>query len=314
MFEGFFDKWYEITAWWQVQINSDPVLSYFLEWSVAIYDMVFVVGLLIAIVSVFMYLLFKKEQKSLYIKETITNMFTLVPFYFTEIVVWAAAVAVYFLIYWNISWQLPVNGAMFALTIVMADFIYFVEHYYAHKIRLMWAAHSVHHSSPIMNISVAYRFSIFDPLIGFVFHIPLILLGFHPAFVFGAEIIIQAYQFWIHTEKINRLWPLEGILNTPAAHRVHHASDRKYLDKNFWGITVIWDRVFGVYQDEEEKPTYWLTRQINSANPWTVQFHELGHITKDVWRRKGIVNKLKTLYKWPWWAPKKNSSEVKNDI
>lgn len=110
--------------------------------------------------------------------------------------------AIYFIVYWNMSFHLPVNAMMFFVTLFVADFIYYVEHYFAHKIRIFWAAHSVHHSSPIMNISVAYRFSFLDPIIGFIFHLPLIFLGFHPALVFGAEIVVQAYQAWIHTEKI----------------------------------------------------------------------------------------------------------------
>lgn len=303
MIESILYKWYEITAWWQVQINSDPILLYFSEWSVAIYDIVFLIGLCIAIISVLIYAFGNKKDKGLYIRETITNMFTLAPFYVTEIFFGALAIAVYFLIYWNISWHLPINTTMFLITILAADLIYFIEHYYAHVIRIFWWAHSVHHSSPIMNISVAYRFSIFDPIIGFLFHIPLILLGFHPAFVFGAEILVQAYQFWIHTEKIKRMWPLEGILNTPAAHRVHHWSNPKYIDKNFWWITVIWDRLFWTYQDEEEPVMYWLTKQIGTSNPFTVQFFELWRIFWDIWKRKWVFNKLKTLYKGPGWKP-----------
>lgn len=306
MIESFINKWYEITSWAETMIHSDPLLSKIMYYSVDLYDWVFVIWLIIAIFSVIIYVLFKKEQKGLYVKETITNMFTLVPFYFTEIFFWAAAVAIYFLIYWNISWQLPVNWMIFAITILAADFIYFVEHYYAHKIRLFWAAHSVHHSSPIMNISVWYRFSFLDPIIGLIFHIPLVLIWFHPAMVFSAEILVLGYQFWIHTEKIPKLWFLEGILNTPSAHRVHHWSNRKYLDKNFWWITVIWDRLFWTYQAEEEKVNYWLTKQINSSNPFTVQFYEIISIIKDVWNRKWLINKTKTLYKWPGWKPENN--------
>lgn len=302
--ENFFIKWYELTSLVETMVYSDPFLSKIIIYSADIYDLVFIIGLFIAIFSILIYLVFKKENKWLYIKETITNMFTLVPYYFTELFFWAAAVAIYFLIYWNISWHLPVNLEMFVLVIFLADFVYFVEHYYAHKIRLFWMAHSVHHSSPIMNISVAFRFSFLDPIIWLIFHIPLILLGFHPILVFSAEILVQAYQFWIHTEKIGKMWFLEWILNTPSAHRVHHASNLKYLDKNFWWITVIWDRVFWTYKEEDEKVNYWLTKQINSANPITVQFFEICEVAKDLWHRKWFINKLKTLYKWPGWKPK----------
>lgn len=299
----FFDWWYQITDWAEKEIHNDPVLSFFLLWSEGIYDMVFLWGMIIIILWIIYDLLTKKKPGTL-IAETISNVFTLVPFYFSEIVVGAAAVAIYFIVYWNMPFHLPVDVMMFFITLFLADFIYYVEHYFSHKIRILWAAHSVHHSSPIMNISVAFRFSFLDPLVGFLFHLPLIFLGFHPAFVFGAEILVQAYQAWIHTEKIWKLGPLEYIFNTPSAHRVHHGSNRKYLDKNYGGILIIYDRFFGTYQEEEEKVVYGLTKPINSVNPIKVQMHEIVEICKDFYNMPGFINKIKLLYKGPGWKPK----------
>ena len=153
------------------------------------------------------------------------------------------------------------------LALIAADFAYYWEHRLAHQIRLLWVSHAVHHSAREMNTAVAFRFGLFESPWAALVHLPLVLIGFHPLAVFAGQVAVLVYQTWIHTELVGKLGPLEGILNTPANHRVHHGCDPKYLDKNYGGILMLWDRLFGTYQAEEERPRYGLARDFDSVNP-----------------------------------------------
>lgn len=236
--------------------------------------------------------------------ETLSNLLTQIPYYLAELLVFGVYVTAAFVIYEYIPWKLPVTPLVAIATLFISDFIYYVEHYCGHKVRLLWLAHSVHHSSPIMNISTAFRFSFFDPFVSALFHLPLVFLGFHPILIFMSEVIVQAYQFWIHNEMIGKLGPLEWVLNTPSHHRVHHGSDNKYLDKNFGGILIIFDRLFGTFQAEEELPTYGLTTPINTVNPVKVQLYEFPRLLHDLRRARRWQDKLGYLLRSPGWQAK----------
>lgn len=235
--------------------------------------------------------------------ETLSSMFTQVPYYLTEGLVFAGAVYLYFTIYEYIPWQIPVNGYSAVLVLILADLTYYIEHYAIHRIRLFWLAHSVHHSSGVYNTATAFRFSLFDPVVSVLFHLPLVLMGFNPILIFAAEVLVQAYQFWIHNEMIGKLGPLEWFLNTPSHHRVHHGSDAKYIDKNFGGILIIWDRIFGTFQKEEELPNYGLTTPMTSKNPITVQFYEFPRLYQDLVKADSAAVFFKYLIKPPGWPP-----------
>ena len=236
--------------------------------------------------------------------ETASSLGTQIPFYFSEILVFTASVFVYYTLSWYVTpFHLPIDWWTIILAIVVADFTYYWEHRKSHEIRVLWCAHAVHHSSPVYNTATAFRFSIFDPVIAAVFHIPMVLMGFDPILVFLGEVIVLAYQGWIHTEAIGKLGPLEWILNTPSHHRVHHGSDRKYLDKNYGGILIIWDRLFGTFQVEEERPTYGLTTQINTQNPLKVWFGELGGLVKDLGQARSVGEAWRLLTRPPGWRP-----------
>lgn len=241
--------------------------------------------------------------------EALSSLFTQIPYYLAEVIFFGAAVYAYFVIYEVIPWKMPATIESFVLVIFLADFVYYIEHFCMHKVRLFWVAHSVHHSSNVMNTAMAFRFSMFDPLLSACFHLPLVLLGFNPILIFGAEVLVQAYQFWIHNEMIGRLGPLEWIFNTPSHHRVHHGSDKKYIDRNFGGIFIIWDRLFGTFAKEEETPKYGLTIPLNSVNPIKVQFFELGRLIKDLSHPNARGNRLRYIFMPPGWAPKKSQSD-----
>lgn len=207
-----------------------------------------------------------------------------------------------------VSWQLPITLWTFALAILACDFAYYWEHRIAHQVRLLWTQHAVHHSSREMNVTVAIRFGPFEGFASALCHFPLILIGFPPAMVFAGIIIVLGYQTWIHTELIGKLGPLEGILNTPANHRVHHGCDDKYIDKNYGGILIIWDRLFGTYQREEETPRYGLKRDYNSINPLSVWFSEWPDLFSDVIKSKSLGDALMYIFGRPGWQPKPNAS------
>jgi sterol desaturase/sphingolipid hydroxylase (fatty acid hydroxylase superfamily) len=239
--------------------------------------------------------------------ETLSSIFTQVPFYFSEILVFSGAIYLYFTIHAYIPWKIPVNGYSIVLVCVLADFTYYAEHYVLHRVRLFWLAHSVHHSSQVFNTATAFRFSLFDPVVSVVFHLPLVLMGFNPIIIFAAEVMVQAYQFWIHNEMIGKLGPVEYVLNTPSHHRVHHGSDRKYLDKNFGGVLIIWDRLFGTFQEEESLPKYGLTEPMHSKNPLIVQFHEFKRLFSDIAATKNFADICGFLLNPPGWKPKRKT-------
>lgn len=168
------------------------------------------------------------------------------------------------------------------LLIPAEDLCYYWFHRAGHEVRLGWAAHVNHHSSRRYNLSTALRQSWTTPLTTMPFWWPLPLLGFHPMWILVAQTISLIYQFWIHTEFVGKLGPLEWVFNTPSHHRVHHASDLKYLDKNYGGIFIIWDRLFGTFEAEDELPTYGLLSNIETYNPFKIAMHEWIALWRDV--------------------------------
>ena len=184
------------------------------------------------------------------------------------------------------------------------DFSYYWFHRISHGSRYFWASHVVHHSSQRYNLGTALRQTWTGNLSGsFIFWIWLPLLGFHPAAIMTMQAISLLYQFWIHTEFIHRLpAPIEFIFNTPSHHRVHHATNLNYLDKNHAGILIIWDRLFGTFQREDERPVYGLTKNIDSHNPVKIAFHEWTDMIRDLRRAGSVRNALGYLFGPPGWS------------
>ncbi len=196
----------------------------------------------------------------------------------------------------NSWWVLP-------LVILAADFTYYWMHRLEHEIRILWANHSVHHSSPEFNFTTALRISWMDSLIEWVFFLPLILLGFSLAQVIVGLSVVIAYQSWIHTEKVGKLGWLDKVLNTPSTHRVHHGCNPQYIDKNYGGILILWDRIFGTYETEDEPVIYGITDPVNSVNPFKVVFVEYRNIWRDMRKAKGLREALGYVFKGPGWRP-----------
>ena len=191
-------------------------------------------------------------------------------------------------VYNIVPWTIPITWWSFVLCLVWLDFWRYISHRVSHENRFWWASHVVHHSSEQYNFSVSFRLSWFQQL-KMIFFMPVLLVGFHPVVMFVCHQIEVLYQFWIHTEFIKKLpRPIEYIFVTPSHHRVHHASDEKYLDKNYGSTFIIWDRIFGTFQPEEEHPTYGITTPVNSYNPVYLVFHELMDIFRDIRNAKSF--------------------------
>ncbi|MEM9838900.1 MAG: sterol desaturase family protein [Pseudomonadota bacterium] len=204
-----------------------------------------------------------------------------------------------------VTWALQVNGWTLALAIFACDFIYYWEHRIAHEVRVFWTQHAVHHSSRFMNASVAVRFGPLEGVVSALFHLPLVFLGIPPVLVFAGILIVLAYQTWIHTELIGKLGVLDEFLNTPANHRVHHGCDDKYIDTNYGGILIIWDRLFGTFQREEERPRYGLKRDFASVNPFVVWVSELPKFIADIKDARSIGELWMVIFGKPGWVPKR---------
>jgi sterol desaturase/sphingolipid hydroxylase (fatty acid hydroxylase superfamily) len=173
----------------------------------------------------------------------------------------------------------------------------------SHDSRFFWAAHVNHHSSEFYNLSTALRQSWTTPLIGMIFWWPLAILGFSPEMIITQQAISLLYQYWIHTESIRSIGPLEWVFNTPSHHRVHHGSNVEYLDRNHGGILIVWDRLFGTFEPEVEKVHYGLTKNLRTFSLPIVAFHEWAALFSDVARAKTLGEALGYAFAPPGWRP-----------
>jgi len=208
-----------------------------------------------------------------------------------------------FLVLWEHRFFDIPSDAWWAWVILIPaeDFCYYWYHRAGHEIRFFWAAHVNHHSSTSYNLSTALRQSWTAPLVGPWFWAPLPLLGFHPLMVVAAQSISLVYQYWIHTELVDRMGPLEWVFNTPSHHRVHHGRNPRYLDRNHGGILIVWDRIFGTFEPETERPDYGLTTNLETYNPVVIAFHEWRDMLRDVAHAKTWRGRFGYLFGPPGW-------------
>jgi sterol desaturase/sphingolipid hydroxylase (fatty acid hydroxylase superfamily) len=203
--------------------------------------------------------------------------------------------------------EIPWAWWAFALCFVLDDLAYYVFHRSAHRVRWFWASHVIHHSSQHYNLSTALRqtWTGFFSL-GFLFRMPLFLIGFPPAMVFFCAGLNLVYQFWIHTEQVGRLprW-FEAVMNTPSHHRVHHAINPRYLDRNYAGVFIVWDRLFGTFEPErdDERPRYGIVKALPTINPFWAAVHEWVAIARDLAQVRSPREIFGRLFGPPGWQP-----------
>jgi len=179
----------------------------------------------------------------------------------------------------------PVTWWSFALLFVLFDLLYYWKHRFYHRMRIWWAEHVVHHSSTHYNLTTALRQPWTGPFMGHIFlAVPLVWIGFHPAYIFFVGGVNLVYQFWIHTEAIDKMprW-FEAVFNTPSHHRVHHATNPRYLDSNYAGVFITWDKMFGSFVPELESDpcVYGIVKPVGTYNPFVVAYHEIAGLIRD---------------------------------
>lgn len=204
--------------------------------------------------------------------------------------------------HWRL-FDLPQTIWIWLLLFLGVDFFYYWFHRMSHQVNALWAAHIVHHQSEEYNLTVALRQSWFQGWFSWVFYLPLAFLGFDPLMFLTLSAFNTLYQFWIHTRIIKNMGPLEYILNTPSHHRVHHGSNPKYIDKNHAGTLIIWDRLFGTFQKEEEEVYYGITTPLASWNPLWANVHYWDELWSTAKQSPRWADKIKVFIKPPGWFP-----------
>jgi sterol desaturase/sphingolipid hydroxylase (fatty acid hydroxylase superfamily) len=200
-------------------------------------------------------------------------------------------------------WDLGHGWVAWVVAMVGIDFMYYWDHRAGHEVRLLWAAHVVHHSSQRYNLSTALR-QTWTGEYTFLFFIPVVLVGVPVELALAAWSVNLLYQFWIHTEAIGKMWGwFEAVFNTPSHHRVHHGSQSQYLDRNYAGVLIVWDRLFRTFEPEGERVVYGLTKNITTHNPLKVATHELVAIAHDVRGARSWRDRFGYLLRGPGWSP-----------
>ncbi len=245
------------------------------------------------------------RRRTYHLPDAVTNINTGVLQQLTNTFIALFKIGVYTWVYEHFAFfQLPQNTWTFLLAMILWDLCYYWEHRMAHEISLFWGGHVVHHQSEYYNLSVALRQTSTGFIWGLPFYLPMALLGIHPVqfvLVGGLNLL---YQFWIHTEHIDRLprW-FEYFFNTPSHHRVHHGRDPKYLDKNYGGILIIWDRLFGTFKEEEERPHYGITKPLRSFNPLYANFAHYIDLARWIAKARSWRDAWRIAFKHPGWLP-----------
>jgi len=213
-------------------------------------------------------------------------------------------VALFYVVSKNVGvFDIPTTWPWLIVLFIGIDFFYYWGHRHSHTVNLFWTGHVVHHQSEDYNLSVALRQGAIQKFFVSFYYVPLAFLGFDAeAFLFlGA--LQTLYQFWIHTELIEKMGMFGFLFNTPSHHRVHHGRDPIYIDKNHGGTLIVWDRLFGTFQKEVERPNYGITTPINTFNPIAAHIHPWKNLWEDVKRTPGGWNKVKLLFAKPGWLP-----------
>ncbi|TAF63600.1 MAG: fatty acid hydroxylase family protein [Cytophagales bacterium] len=217
-------------------------------------------------------------------------------------------IAIYEIVYHNFSFQWIDNSQfnwwVFWAAFIGWDFCYYWAHRMSHEINLLWSGHVVHHQSEEYNLSVALRQSWFQGIWTAPFYLPLALIGFDTTTIILVSGLNLIYQYWIHTEMIQKMGILEWVMNTPSHHRVHHGRNPEYIDKNHAGVFIIWDRMFGTFQPEVAKPVYGITTPVASWNPVWANFAHFETIYGQLKEARSFTDYFKILFYKPGWSAK----------
>lgn len=283
-------------------MSFSKIISLFQESNIILYvGYFFLFNTSLIIIELFIDFLIKKERRW---KDSFANISI---FFLNQLIektiIGSIGVICLMPFHWITPLSISMNTYTWLLAFLVADFTYYWMHRLEHEHRILWASHSVHHSSEDYNLTISMRLSIVEGMFEWVFLIPMILIGFSPFQAIIGLVLVAQFQTWIHTEYIGKLGWLDEFFNTPSVHRVHHGSNNKYLDKNYGGFLIIWDKVFGTFQREEEKVIYGLTKNIKTNNPIKINFIEYKNIWTDVKKCKTLSHKLRIIFGNLIWKP-----------
>lgn len=231
--------------------------------------------------------------------DTVSNAALALMHQFADALAWAATLGLFYAVYQFRLFDIPATWWGIGLLVLGQDFLYYWFHRAHHRIRWMWSSHVTHHSSERLNLSTAFRQSLTYPISGmWLFWLPLAWLGFEPTHIVAVVAINLGFQFFVHTQAVGKLGWVERVFNTPSHHRVHHARNAKYIDRNYAGVLIIWDKLFGTFVEEDPAVPceYGIIGQIHSHNPITLTFHEWRAMLRDAWRADGVVPAMKQLF------------------
>ncbi len=246
-----------------------------------------IILILFAMIVIEALLSWRKDLKNYNLKETGSNLLILAGLQLSKFIF--AGYQLWMLNFFSAIafFHFPKTPILLLVAFIAVDFLFYGYHLLSHKFKFLWAFHLVHHSSPWMNLTTSYRLNWLASLISPLFFFPAIILGFAPSVVVVCIAINLLYQFFLHTELVPKLGWVENIFNTPSNHRVHHGSNPAYIDKNFGGVLIVWDKLFGTYQPEVEQPVYGITTGFVSHNPMVLIFHGFVDLIKGKMNSKG---------------------------
>ena len=244
------------------------------------------------------------KKRTYRLNDALTNINCGITSQVTGVFLKVLSIGVYQLVYEHWAFfSIPYTWWSVTICFVLYDLAYYWAHRMSHEINLFWGGHSVHHQSEDYNLSVALRQSSTQTIWSFPFYLPIALMGFDTWTFIWASGLNLIYQFWIHTESIGKMGFLEKFLNTPSHHRVHHGRDPKYIDKNHAGAFIIWDKMFGTFQEEEEKPHYGVTTPVNSWNAVWANLVHYDFVVNDFRHARNWKDRFSVLFKKPGWRP-----------
>ena len=257
-----------------------------------------VVLLFVSFLTEFSFILFHNPDKRV-VKDMTANVTLGVLVILSGLLEKGLEFGVFTFVYYYSFFTPAITWWLWLICFLGCEFIHFAYHWLGHMTRIFWAAHVTHHSSEFLNLSTGFRTNFIHLFYRFLFYSPLCLFGFPPEMVMLIESLTAIQNFMVHTEKVGKLGVLDWIFNTPSNHRVHHGSNPEYIDKNFGGVLMIFDHLFGTYTKETIKPTYGITHNIHTNNPITILLHEYVHIISDFKKIKGMRGKLRYLFSKP---------------
>lgn len=262
---------------------------------------VYAIGVPIVLAMIFVEILISNWQQKNYYKtqDTLCTIGLLAGNIIVAFSIKGLILALHFYLYqykiFELSGMLPL-WLFWLLTFVVIDLVFYIYHRMSHRIRFLWAIHLSHHSSEEMNFAVSFRQAWFGPISKIPFFMVLPLLGFDPTIIAAAGVMSTLWGIVGHTQIVGRLGFVEWIFNTPSHHRVHHGSNKQYIDKNYGNLLIIWDRMFGTFEPEKEKVKFGLVNNVNTFNPTKITFMAWSSMIEDIKNKQSLSEVLRIIF------------------